>query len=224
VAGGRLLDGLGNPVFGENIWVYVDRYVWDPFLPGYQWFDWGDQLVSTGLGGELTAAGPFVDPGMTFGETDQARVYYYLETPWQRLGTITAYLGSPMVGVPAWFQSFESTVKMVNNLDIEMTPLGGTHFTLRITGDLVHNNGVPASGVDLRIHSWHEEPPGTFNDQDFTDTTGASGGFIFDYPSDNLIFPYDTWVFIDFYDDQDMSLGRIEWNPTLRTWREMFPW
>jgi len=111
---------------------------------------------------------------------------------------------------------------MVDNLDIVMTPSGTTHFTLALTGNLVRNNGDPVGPAPMRLHSWHEEPAGIFNDQDFTDNTGSDGSFIFAYPSENLIFPYDTWVNIEFYDDRDVYLGRIEWDPWAQTWSKWF--
>ena len=222
VAGGHLVDGLGNPVPGEEIWVDLYHAEWDSLLSEYQGFWVDSRLVTTDPAGQLPAAAFTTE---IFGETDAARVEYYHNMPWQELGSIRAVLGSPMIPVFPWFQFFEGPLaSMVDNLDLEMTDAGGTHFTLRITGDLVRSNGDPVAGADMRIHSWHEEPvgSGTWIDQDFTDTTGPGGGFLFDYPSDNLIFPYDTWVSIEFFDDNDEHLGSIQWDPWDESWDRWF--
>jgi hypothetical protein len=160
---------------------------------------------------------------MVFGETDMAHVRYTHFTTGHQLGTISAYLGSPMVLVPPNSQFFEPyTRSMVNNLDITMAPSGPTHFTLSLTGNLVRNNGDPVAGATMRIHSQHEEPATIWNDQDFTDTTGPAGEFDFSWPGDNLRFPYAVWVNIDFYDDRDEWLGQIQWDPFWGSWRRWF--
>jgi hypothetical protein len=222
VVGGRLVDGAGIGIPGRDVWIDVSRNTWDPVLSAYQSAWWYGSMVTTGPAGEIPPIGPIVDPNMIFGETEMARVYYYLNMPWQQLGTLRAYLNSPMDGSPPLYQVFEQARSMVDNLDIVMAPSGTTHFTLSLTGNLVRNNGDPVAGATMRIHSQHEEPVGIWNDQDFTDSTGPAGEFDFSYPADNLRFPVDVWVNIDFYDDRGDFIGQIQYDPFWRSWRRWF--